>query len=88
MDGLHFVKGEKHLKSYKVPDAKHFTQVFCTNCGSKMPRIDPGRQIAVTPLGILDDDPGVKPVDHIFVADKAKWHDITGDLPQFAQGPV
>ncbi|MDH3671991.1 MAG: GFA family protein [Gammaproteobacteria bacterium] len=88
MNGVKFIRGEEHLKSYKVPDAKFFTQVFCEICGSKMPRIDPDRQIAVTPLGILDDDPGMKPVDHIFVADMAGWHDITDDLPAFQQAPA
>ncbi len=35
------------------------------------------------PLGALDDDPGVKPACHVFVASKAPWHDITDDLPRF-----
>ncbi len=88
VSGVTFVRGEARLRSYKVPDAKYFTQVFCEICGSKMPRIDPGRDIAVIPLGILDDDPGMKPVRHIFVADKANWHEITDDLPVFQEGPV
>lgn len=87
MDGVQFLTGEDHLKSYKVPDARYFTQAFCDVCCSLMPRLDTERKIAVIPLGALDDDPGVKPVDHIFVADKADWHAITGDLPTFEQGP-
>ena len=39
------------------------------------------------PLGALDDDPGVKPRRHVFVADKAPWFDITDPLPQFLQLP-
>lgn len=87
MSGVTFIKGEQYLKSYKQPDARYFTQVFCEICGSKMPRIDPDREIAVVPLGILDDDPGMKPVRHIYTADKAKWYEITDDLPVFEQGP-
>ena len=87
IDGITFVSGEEHLKSYKVSDAKFFAQVFCDICGSKLPRLDPSREIAVTPLGSLDDDPGIKPADHIFVDDKANWHDITDDLPQFEDVP-
>ena len=52
-----------------------------------MPRLDPGRQIAVIPFGSLDDDPGVKAVDHIYVDYKAKWYEITDDLPTFAEAP-
>ena len=63
IDGVEFVRGENNLTFYKVPDARYFTQVFCKTCGSKMPRLDPERGIAVIPFGGLDDDPGVKPDD-------------------------
>ncbi|MEM7226650.1 MAG: GFA family protein [Pseudomonadota bacterium] len=86
-DGVRFPKGEERLKSYKPAEARFFTQVFCDTCGSAMPRRDPDRKIAVIPLGALDDDPGIKPVDHIFVAYKAGWHDITDDLPRFEEAP-
>ena len=88
MDAVRFVRGEDHLKSYKLPEARSFTQVFCDVCGSKMPRIDPDRGIAIVPLGALDDDPGMKAADHIFVADKCEWHDITDDLPVFEERPA
>ena len=61
MDGVKFVQGEECLAYYKVPDAKYFMQVFCKTCGSKMPRLDPDRGIAVIPFGGLDDDPEAKP---------------------------
>ncbi len=86
-DGLQYLSGEDRLKFYKVPDAKFFTQVFCDVCSSLMPRKDSERGICIIPLGSLDDDPEIKPVDHIFVAYKAGWHDITDDLPQFPEGP-
>ena len=87
MNGVRYIKGEVHLKSYKLPEARFFTQVFCDVCGSKMPRLDAEREIAIIPLGILDDDPGVKANHHIFVAYKCEWHDITDDLPVFPEGP-
>ena len=85
-DGVLFIKGEDRLKTYKLPDAQFFTQVFCEICGSKMPRLDPARNLAVIPLGSLDDDPGVRPMDHIYVAYKCEWYDITDDLPRYAEG--
>jgi hypothetical protein len=39
------------------------------------------------PFGALDDDPGVTPGFHVFVAYKAPWFDITGKLPQFPELP-
>ncbi len=56
-------------------------------CSSAMPQRDAERKIAFIPLGSLDDDPSIKPADHIFVAYKAGWHDITDDLPRFGEAP-
>ena len=86
-DGVAFIKGDGLLKTYKLPDAQYFTQVFCEICGSKMPRLDRDRHLAVIPLGSLDDDPDIRPMDHIYVAYKCEWYDITDDLPGFAEGP-
>jgi hypothetical protein len=87
LDGLRFTRGEERLASYKVPDARFFTTVFCRDCGSPMPRHDPGRGISIVPLGSLDDDPGGRPTGHIFVASKAPWYQISDDLPQYAAYP-
>ncbi len=87
IDGVTFVSGEANIKLYKLPEAKFFTHAFCQTCGSGVPRKDPDRGIAVIPLGALDDDPGVKPDDHIFVENKAIWYVITDNLPQFKKYP-
>ncbi len=85
--GVRFLTGADHIHHYKLPEARYFTQAFCTKCGSGLPRIDTERNLAVTPLGVLDDPPGQGPVDHIFVADRANWYEIGGPLPQFCQEP-
>ena len=87
-DGVRFTRGADQLASYKVPDAKHFTHVFCRTCGSPMPRISPTRGIAVVPMGALDDDPGLHPQAHIFVGSKAPWFDIADQLPQHPEYPA
>ena len=43
--------------------------------------------VTAFPLGALDDDPGVRPRFHVFVAYKAPWFDITDALPQFQELP-
>ena len=86
-EGLQYLSGEDRLKQYRVPGARYFTQVFCEVCSSLMPRKDEERGICVVPLGSLDDDPEIRPIDHIYVDYKAGWHDITDDLPQFPEGP-
>jgi len=35
--------------------------------------------------GALDGDPGIRVTQHIFVASKAPWIEITDALPQFAE---
>ena len=35
--------------------------------------------------GALDQDPGSRPVHHIFVGSKAPWLEIADDLPQYEE---
>jgi hypothetical protein len=87
-DGVRLLCGEDLLVAWKVPEARWFTTVFCRRCGAKAPRIDSERDLAIVPMGALDDDPGVRPKAHIFVGSKAPWDVITDDLPQHeAQRP-
>ena len=87
MGGVVFTKGEAKIETYKVPEATHFSHAFCGTCGSGMPRLGSDRQITVTPLGSLDDDPGCKPADNISVASKVAWYEITDGLPEYAEMP-
>lgn len=85
---VHFTRGEQLLSRYKVPAAERFAQIFCRTCGSCLPRIDLDRQLAVIPMGALDDDPAMRPQRHIFVSSKAPWFDITDALPQDTEYPT
>ena len=44
-------------------------------------------QIAVVPLGIIDDPAPMTPVEHIWTADKARWATIHDDLPRHEAYP-
>jgi hypothetical protein len=87
LEGVRFTAGEALLIAYKVPEAQHFTVLFCPRCGSPMPRRDAGRSMSMIPMGSLDDDPGIRPSGHIFVGSKAPWFEITDSLPQHAEYP-
>jgi hypothetical protein len=84
---LRWLRGEELAMSYKVPDARFFTNCFCRRCGSKLPRVDAEREMAIVPAGSLDHDPGARPQMRIFVDSKAPWHEITDSLPRFAAAP-
>ncbi len=57
---------------------------FCRLCGSTLAASDDGRVTSVT-LGTIEGDPGVRPQEHNFVGSKARWYEITDDLPQFRE---
>ncbi len=60
----------------------------CAQCGSLLfSVVRDGAYVHVT-LGTLEGDHGIRPSAHIFVASKAPWFTITGDLPQFAAFPT
>ena len=86
-DGLRYTRGEDLLSEFKLPGARFFAQSFCRVCGSPMPRVDRERGIAIVPMGSLDDDPGIRPSEHIWVGSKAPWDDIHDDLPRYDEAP-
>ena len=71
----------------KRPDAKSFGQVFCSICGSGMPRENAAMQVYNVPLGTLDSDPEYVPDFHIFTESKAPWFEIHDQIPQLPEGP-
>jgi hypothetical protein len=76
-----WVRGEELVTYYESSVGNH--RGFCRVCGSPiLSRFDQHPAFYGLPLGALDDDPGVKPRRHVFVADKAPWFDITDNLPQ------
>mgnify|MGYP001486543675 CR=1 FL=1 len=85
-DAIRVTRGAEEIASYRIPDAQFFRQTFCRTCGGKVPRHDEGRGIAIAPLGGFDDDPGIRPDMHMYVASKAPWFEITDALPQHPEG--
>lgn len=82
-----WVAGEDQIASYKVPDADRFRTVFCSSCGSPLPRISPNMSMAVIPAGSLDEEPAAKPVGRIFTASKASWSCNDVELPSWPEYP-
>lgn len=86
-DGLGFrwLAGEDAVTRY--PSSPGNERAFCSRCGSNMPVLeDEGRHVIV-PAGGLDDDPGVRPVVHIYCGSKAPWSEIGDALPRFDEMP-
>jgi hypothetical protein len=51
--------------------------------GRRTPLVLPGGTVMAVPAGLLDDDPGVRPVLHQFAGSKAPWWEIADDLPRY-----
>ena len=84
LDDFRWLQGEDDIGSYA--SSAELTRPFCSRCGSPVPG-DGGEGRTFMPAGCLDDDPGERPVAHIFAASKAPWHEISDDLPRFETRP-
>ncbi len=82
-----FVTGEDQTASYKVPDAERFGNTFCTNCGSRLPRVVPNLSLVMVPAGSLDTTPSLKPMARIFWESRADWSCEEQVLPIHPQYP-
>jgi len=79
---LRFIAGQDDLVSYN--SSTEAKRLFCPICGSPIlwlyKNIPDSVWIAA---GTFDNDPGIKPTEHIFVASKAPWHDIADEVEQY-----
>jgi hypothetical protein len=60
---------------------------FCKLCGSSLFALVRDGRFFHVKMGTLVDDPGIRPMFHIFVGSKAPWHEIADSLPQYAELP-
>ena len=56
---INWLKGEELIRLYKVPEAKRFSNCFCTNCGSRVPRYAKEVDAVIIPAGSLDSEPTI-----------------------------
>src|SRR5262245_23438637 len=57
----------------------------CATCGSLLFSVVFDGAVVHVALGSLADAPSMRPTKHIFVGSKARWFEITDDLPQFEE---
>ncbi|MCE3267657.1 MAG: hypothetical protein K0S15_2366 [Solirubrobacterales bacterium] len=78
-------EGEELLGVHKPQDPPGWHKYFCSRCGSQIftqSHEDP--KLVSVRMGALDEDPGVRPGLHQFVAYKASWDELPDDgLPRF-----
>lgn len=79
-----WTSGEDLVRVYETPAGAGWC--FCRECGSSLAGSEKGTLTSIT-LGTVEGDPGIRPASHIFVGSRARWHEITDDLPQFEERP-
>ena len=79
-----WVSGRECVKFYAIDP--NWGLAFCASCGSALAGMIKDEVHGIT-LGTVDGDPGVKLAMHIYVASKAPWDHIGGDVRQFTEGP-
>lgn len=82
---IRWIAGEALIRAYKIPEAKRFTNVFCANCGSRLPRLVPETGFIVIPAGSLDTDPPLLPQARIFWGSRAGWSCDGEGLPVYSE---
>ncbi len=81
-DKLAITEGSNRLLIVGDDDENH---TRCGACGSLLFSVVRDGEFVHVAMGSLVDAPSIKPTEHIFVASKAPWFDITDDLPQHLQ---
>jgi len=82
---LRILSGEELIRAY-VPE-RGFAKVLCSGCGSALWSQAPDDpETKSIRLGAFDEDPGIRPQYHQFVAYAAPWEPIPDDgLPRFPE---
>ncbi len=82
-----WVSGEECVARYQPEPPYDLVRCFCRDCGSYLgePETDP--HIFSIAASALDDDPGVRPSFHEYVAEKMAWEEIRDGLPQHEGAP-
>jgi hypothetical protein len=82
---LRIARGREAVSIYGDEAAAH--DVHCATCGSLLYSVVREGTYVHVAMGTLIDDPTIRPSMHIFVGSKAKWHQITDNLPQYEAFP-
>jgi hypothetical protein len=81
-----FVAGRDLIREFE--SSPGVFRAFRGRCGSPIySRRSQAPDVLRLRLGILNDDPGRRPLAHFHVGSKAAWFEIADELPRFGGGP-
>ncbi|MGL6312635.1 GFA family protein [Vibrio sp. WXL103] len=68
-----WTKGADNTKRYDDP-TRTFSNVFCKQCGSRLPYLSKSKEFLIVPAGCLNAEPSRKPDAQIFCSEQTDWH--------------
>ncbi len=74
-DKIEWHSGKNLIKRFDLPEAKRFSNCFCTNCGSQVPYISRDGAFLIVPAGYVSGDPEIRPSANIFWEERPCWFD-------------
>jgi hypothetical protein len=84
LDNFCWIQGEEGVREFQ--SASGFKRRFCPDCGSILPQFLPDHQLYWVPVGLLNEDPGVRLKQHIHVDSKAAWEVLDEDTRRHGEG--
>ncbi|HEV8712457.1 MAG TPA: GFA family protein [Candidatus Binatia bacterium] len=85
-EDFRLLQGKDLITTYEAPLLEcppPYHTSFCSRCGSPVPNPDLQSSWLEVSVGLLEDDPGLRPDKHIFIELKVPWFEVTDTLPQF-----
>lgn len=84
--GFVVVAGTSLIKGFRSSQGE--TRHFCSECGSPIySKAGARADIISVRCGGLDDDPGIRPTEHIYIASRAPWFEVHDHLRQYSAQP-
>jgi hypothetical protein len=75
---LRWLRGERSVARFDLPQARSFATAFCRRCGSPMPHVTRRGREVIIPAGSFDEPLGAAPDRHVHWASRADWY-VHGD---------
>jgi len=78
--GFRITTGQDLVREYAATE--DYVRSFCSVCGSTLLFAPKNGDHVSVAMGTLDDDPGMKAQQHIFIESQAAWVEVDDDLPK------
>lgn len=85
-DHFRWIAGEDRLRAFESSAGK--LRWFCSMCGSHLVAERVGQAHVILRVATLDDDPGTRPVMHIWTSHDADWLLEPVDAPWYSEWPL